>query len=81
MTIIETIKLILSLLPTIIQVIKQLEALFPESGQGQLKLQLVIKSLEQISGFSKDLIPTIEKVISTVVSIFNSFGLFTKTDK
>jgi hypothetical protein len=80
MSIWETIKIILSILPAIIQVVKQLEGLFPESGQGQMKLQLVIKSLEQVTGFSTELAPIVEKIISAVVAVFNSFGVFKKAE-
>ena len=75
---IETIKLVLSILPLIIDLTKKLEQQFPESGLGKMKLSLVIESIKLSIGDSKDLIPTIEKVTSAVVSVFNAFGVFKK---
>lgn len=75
---IETIKLVLSILPLIIDLTKKLEQQFPESGLGKMKLSLVIEAIKNILGDSKDVIPVIEKVTSAVVSVFNTFGIFKK---
>lgn len=75
---IETIKLILSILPLIIDLTKKLEQQFPESGLGKMKLSLVIEAIKNTLGDSKDVIPVIEKVTSAVVSVFNTFGIFKK---
>lgn len=75
---IETIKLVLSILPLIIDLTKKLEQQFPESGLGKMKLSLVIEAINNTLGDSKDVIPVIEKVTSAVVSVFNTFGIFKK---
>lgn len=75
---IETIKLVLSILPLIIDLTKKLEQQFPESGLGKMKLSLVIEAIKNTLGDSKDIIPVIEKVTSAVVSVFNTFGIFKK---
>lgn len=75
---IETIKLVLSILPLIIDLTKKLEQQFPESGLGKMKLSLVIEAIKNTLGDSKDVIPVVEKVTSAVVSVFNSFGIFKK---
>lgn len=75
---IETIKLVLSILPLIIDLTKKLEQQFPESGLGKMKLSLVIEAIKNTLGDSKDVIPVIEKVTSAVVSVFNTFGIFKK---
>ena len=75
---IETIKLVLSILPVIIDLARKLEQQFPESGLGKMKLSLIIESVKNAVGDSKEVLATVEKVISTVVSVFNTFGIFKK---
>jgi hypothetical protein len=75
---IETIKLVLSILPLIIDLSRKLEQQFPESGLGKMKLSLIIESVKNAVGDSKEVLATVEKVISTVVSVFNTFGIFKK---
>ena len=74
----QTIKIILELLPLIIRTVKDLEALFPESGYGSFKFSLIINTLEQVQSISDDVMPFIESTINTVVKVFNSFGIFDK---
>lgn len=74
----ETIKIILSLLPIIIDVIKQLESIFPESGKGTMKFDLIIKSIQAVYETSDKTMGIIEKMIPTIVDIFNKFGVFKK---
>jgi len=78
MIMIETIKLVLSILPLIINITTELEKKFPESGLGKMKLSLVLESVKTVVGDSKDVIPVVQKVIDTVVSVFNTFGIFKK---
>ena len=72
----ETIKLILQLLPTIIEVVKQLENIFPESGKGSLKYELIVTVLQNTYDISASYMPIIEKMVNAVVSVFNKFGVF-----
>lgn len=74
----ETVKIILNLLPLVIQVVQQLEALFPEGGQGKMKFELVVKSIQSVYDVSDKTLPIIEKMIDDVVSILNQFGVFKK---
>lgn len=74
----ETIKIILNLLPVVIQVIRQLEDLFPESGQGKMKFQLVIQAIQTTQVVGTNMLPIVEKLVDVVVGIFNQFGIFKK---
>ena len=75
---IENIRVVIGLLPTLIEAVKNIEGLFPEGGQGQMKLALVVESLKQVQEVSDDYIPIIKQVITAIVQVFNSFGVFKK---
>lgn len=79
------IKLVLSLLPLIIEAVKTIESAYPMSGKGQLKLELVKSVIEQAynsgTGFVskfEDVWPVIQKTIASVVAFMNETGLFKK---
>jgi hypothetical protein len=74
----ETIKLILSLLPLVIQAVRQLEELFPESDRGAMKLDLIRRTIQNVYDISDNTLPLIEKMVNTIVDIFNKFGIFKK---
>lgn len=74
----ETIRLVLSLLPIVIQVIRQLEELFPESNRGTMKLDLIVRTIQEVYETSDKAIPIIEKMVNVIVDIFNKFGIFKK---
>lgn len=74
----ETIKLVLSLLPIIIQAVRQLEELFPESDRGAMKLDLIRRTIQNVYDISDNTLPLIEKMVNTIVDIFNKFGIFKK---
>lgn len=79
------IRLVLSLLPVLIDAIKAIEAAFPASGQGSLKLELVRGVVEQaynagtgaLSKF-EDVWPVLQKVIASLVTFMNTTGIFKK---
>lgn len=73
---IETIRTILVLLPAIIRAVQEIEMLFPESGQGQMKLALIRESLAAVTEVGSDMLPLIERIIDTVVRVFNELGIF-----
>ena len=82
---ISTIKLILSLLPLIIDAVRAIEAALPATGQGAAKLQLIRETLQ--AGFStagdavaafEQAWPAIERVVGAVVGLFNRAGVFDK---
>lgn len=74
----ETIKLVLSLLPLVIQAVRQLEELFPESDRGAMKLDLIRRTIQNVYDISDNTLPLIEKMVNTIVDIFNKFGIFKK---
>lgn len=76
----EQIKLVISILPIIIEAVKQIEALFPESGNGRQKLELVKNILISADSNLEDSWPLISKVIGSVVAFCNSTGLFKKNN-
>lgn len=47
MNFIEVAKAIFQLMPVVIEAVKQVEAMFPEGGKGQLKLEMVRSTLEE----------------------------------
>ena len=82
---IAIIKLVLSLLPTLIEAVKAVEAALPQSGQGAQKLALIRQTLESAFGVAGDAVatfdsvwPALEKVVGAVVGLFNRTGEFNK---
>lgn len=69
---------ILQILPTLIEAVQKLEVLFPENGIGTFKLSLITQPLLKAIPMVQDLIPMIEKVVGTVVDLFNTAGIFKK---
>lgn len=79
----ELAKLILSLIPVIIDTIKAIEAAIPGEGKGEQKLAMVRGALESvyevspaISSSFDELWGAISKVVSLTVGIFNATGAF-----
>lgn len=78
-------KLVISLLPTIIDFVKSLEKAIPDGNKGDDKLKALQAILETVYKNSSDatvkfekLWPVINSVIGTVVSLFNKTGVFKK---
>jgi hypothetical protein len=77
-------KLILTILPLLIDAIKLIEQLIPESGKGSAKLGAVKSVIEPSYRASDETIPfesgwpIIEKVISGIVTALNDAGVFKK---
>lgn len=69
-------RLVLELLPAIITAVKGIEEALPEDGLGKTKLALVVESLQSVTEGMAEYLPTIEKVITAVVNVFNRAGLF-----
>ena len=74
----ETIRLILTILPLIINLTKDLEGLFPESGLGKMKASLILESIKSVVGDSESSIRVIQTVTDSVIKVFNTFGVFKK---
>jgi len=84
-TFIIIIKIVLSLLPSIIEAVKTIEAAFPATGQGEAKLQIIRSILETAYEKGADatvtferIWPAIQSAVAAVVSMANSIGLFKK---
>lgn len=67
---------ILALVPQLIELIKSIESVYPNSGQGANKLQLVLDLVLSLNKDLAPLIPQITSVISVLVSFMNKIGLF-----
>jgi len=85
--VILVIKIVGALWGSIIALIKQAEELMPEQGQGQQKLAIVRAALEAAFGTFRelelkfeDVWPTIAALIGSIVSVYNSRGVFKKAD-
>lgn len=65
------------LVPTIINSVKAIEALMPQSS-GKDKLDAAIKMIEEVYGVVSENLPQIIAFITTLVSLFNSIGIFKK---
>ena len=81
----QTIRLILSLLPLILTAVKAIEEALPAGGNGREKLALVRTTIESGYNLATDtfgdfqtLWPAIERVIGAAVSMFNAAGVFRK---
>lgn len=74
----ETLKLIIQLIPYILELLKAVEAAIPQSGAGKEKLAFVRETISTLYPQVLDSWPTIEKIISYAVNLFNSTGLFAK---
>lgn len=82
---IQTLRLILTLLPLIIEAVRAIEAALPDGGKGEAKLALVRQSIEAGYSVATDAVgafetvwPAIERTVSAVVTLFNASGTFRK---
>ena len=83
MNFLSILKLVVQLLPMIIDAVKAVEAAIPAAGQGSAKLEAVkslVTSVADIAGDvdSKNLSSALDKAISLVVTLFNKTGVFKK---
>lgn len=68
----------LTLIPTVIEIVKTVEKLMPEGGKGKEKIAAVRAMLEGVYGDISDKWPQIETVINLFVRLANLSGLFKK---
>ena len=74
----KTFLLIVQLIPAVIALLKEIESVIPQSGQGTAKLEAVREILEvTVDGF-KEIWPALEKVIASLITLFNTTGVFKK---
>lgn len=85
MNFISILKLIITLLPSIIDAVRAIEAAIPDGGKGDEKLKLIEKVLsstyEQSTkafGTFEQVWPVLSSTVSSVVNLFNSTGTFKK---
>jgi len=78
-------RLILSLLPVLIEAIKAAEEAIPGEGKGEAKLALIRTVLEvaytsatDVSDKFDDVWPVMQKTIGSIVATFNKLGVFKK---
>lgn len=72
----ETLKMILRLLPVLIEVIKTVEQALPEPGQGAVKLEVVKQILTAFDEGVAAIWPAVNKTISAIVAAMNLTGAF-----
>ena len=79
------IKLVLQLLPLIIDAVSAIENALPEGGTGKAKLGLVREVIQAGFDTATDVVvsfdqvwPIIEKTVGAIVSTFNAVGKFKK---
>jgi hypothetical protein len=77
----QTISIILSLIPALITAIKAIEEAIPGEGKGEQKLAAIRQIIEVVYGQVFSLWPTLEKVISVLVGVFNTTGVFKTSSK
>lgn len=74
----NTVMIILQLIPALIQAMKAIEEAIPGSGQGEQKLAAIRGILEAVDAGVAKLWPQISSVISVLVNLFNTAGVFKK---
>lgn len=88
MEFIVILKLIISILPMVIEAIKLVEQAIPGAGKGEEKLAATRSILESSYKISTNAVmsfdaiwPALQKTIAGLVSAFNATGVFTKGAK
>jgi len=76
MNALATLKMIIDLLPLVIQTIKAVEDAIPGTGKGEAKLTMVRGVLESVDLGTASIWPAIEKVIAAIVATFNKIREF-----
>jgi len=74
----KTFLLVVQLIPAIIALVKQIEEVIPQSGQGAAKVTAIRQILEASYDGFQEIWPSLEKVIASIVNLFNITGVFKK---
>jgi hypothetical protein len=77
----QAVKIVLFLIPALIDAIKAIEEAIPGQGKGEQKLSAIREIVETVYGQVFSLWPTLEKVIGVLVGVFNKTGVFNTTVK
>lgn len=72
----NTLTVILQLLPALIAALKAIEEAIPGQGQGEAKLAAVRQIIEAIDGGVGKLWPQIASTITVLIALFNATGAF-----
>lgn len=75
----NTVIMILNLIPALIAAMKAIEDAIPGSGKGEEKLSAIRAILEAVDAGSVKLWPQISAVIGVLVGLFNRAGVFKTT--
>lgn len=84
MNYLQILKLVVQLLPLIIDAMKAVEAAIPQAGSGSAKLAFVKGMITDVAEIADDVDKkvfgaAIEKAIALAVSLFNTVGIFKKS--
>jgi hypothetical protein len=85
MQFLTVLKLVVSILPLLIEAIKAIEEAIPGAGKGEAKLAAVRSVVESSYGFAskelpvfEQLWPVVQKTVGGIVDGFNTAGVFKK---
>lgn len=85
MQLLTTIRLVLSLLPLILDTVRAIEMALPDGGQGKAKLAMIRETLAGVFDTVGDATttfeqvwPALERTVGAVVGLFNTVGAFKK---
>lgn len=78
MSAIATITTVLSLIPTILDIIKAVEAQIPETGKGKEKLEFVKNVLTTVYPQVVEIWGMVEKIVTASVNLYNATRSFQK---
>lgn len=81
MGVLETIRMVITLLPMLIQAIKAVEEALPGAGKGAAKLAIIRGVIESADSAMTNLWPVLENVVAVIVATFNKTGVFSTDPK
>jgi hypothetical protein len=74
----KTLLFIIQILPSLIDALKAIEAVWPAAGKGSDKLAMLKELLEKAYPAVTEYWPAIEQAVAVLVSWFNKTGVFKK---
>lgn len=75
----NTLILILKLIPSIIAAVKAAEEFVPLPGQGKAKLDMILGIISDVYDDAKSIAPLIAKAVARIVELANAAGVFKKS--
>lgn len=76
---IQNIRLLIQIIPLILEIVKMVDAAVPESGKGKEKLEYVRDVLETTEPEIKNIWSQVEFIINRTVSLYKVTGIFRKS--